>query len=102
MATTIAEHALSFIHDGAVVGLGSGRASMNFVRALGARVQAGLQIRGIPTSQTTADLAQSLGIPLITPDEVDKIDIAVDGADEVDPSLHLARDVQCAGGLGLK
>ena len=91
MATSIAEHALSFIHDGDTVGLGSGRAARNFVRALGARVEADLQIRGIPTSQATADLAHSLGIPLFRPDEVDQIDIAVDGADEVDPSLQLIK-----------
>ena len=91
MATSIAEHALSFIHDGDTVGLGSGRAARNFVRALGARVEAGLQIRGVPTSQATADLAHSLGIPLFRPDEVDQIDIAVDGADEVEPSLQLIK-----------
>jgi ribose 5-phosphate isomerase A len=91
MATSIAEHALTFITDGNVVGLGSGRASRNFVRALGARVQAGLQVEGIPTSQTTADLAKSLGIRLTTLNDVDRIDIAIDGADEVDPALHLIK-----------
>ncbi len=91
MAQRIAEHALSLIDDGAVVGLGSGRAARDFVRALGACVQAGLQVQGVPTSQITADLARSLGIPLFRPDEVDQIDIAVDGADEVDPSLQLIK-----------
>lgn len=91
MVTSIAEHALTFITDGNVVGLGSGRASRNFVRALGARVQAGLQIQGIPTSQTTADLAKSLRIPLTTLNDVDRVDIAIDGADEVDPALHLIK-----------
>ena len=91
MATSITEYALSLIGDGAVVGLGSGRAARNFVRALGARVRAGFHVQGVPTSQTTADLAHSLGIPLCRPDEVDRIDIAVDGADEVDPSLQLIK-----------
>ena len=91
MATRMTERALSFVHDGDIVGLGSGRAARNFVRALGARVQAGFQIQGVPTSQTTADLAYSLGIPLRRPDEVDQVDIAVDGADEVDPSLQLIK-----------
>ncbi len=91
MVTSIAEHALTFITDGNVVGLGSGRASRNFVRALGARVQAGLQIQGIPTSRTTADLAKSLRIPLTTLNDVDRVDIAIDGADEVDPALHLIK-----------
>lgn len=91
MTTNITEHALTFLTDGDIVGLGSGRAARNFVRALGTRVQAGLRVQGIPTSQATADLAKSLGIPLITLDDVDRIDIAIDGADEVDPSLHLIK-----------
>ena len=91
MATSIAEHALNFITDGNVVGLGSGRASRNFVHALGARIQAGLQVRGIPTSRATADLAKSLQIPLTTLNEVGRVDIAIDGADEVDPALHLIK-----------
>ena len=91
MTTLIAERALSFVKDGDVVGLGSGRASMDFVRALGARVQAGLNVRGIPTSQATADLARTLGIPLTSLDAVEGVDIAVDGADEVDPTLDLIK-----------
>ncbi len=87
----IAEHALEFVKDGDVVGLGTGRAATAFVRALGARVQAGLHIRGIPTSRVTMDLALELGIPLTTFDAVDTIDIAVDGADEVDPDLNLIK-----------
>ena len=88
---TIAEHALEFVKDGDVVGLGTGRAATAFVRALGAKVQAGLNIRGIPTSQATMDLAQELGIPLATFDTVERIDVAVDGADEVDPDLNLIK-----------
>ena len=87
----MAERALEFVKDGDVVGLGTGRAATAFVRALGMRVQAGLQIRGIPTSQVTTDLAQELGIPLTTFEQVDTIDIAVDGADEVDPQLNLIK-----------
>ncbi len=88
---TIAERALEFVKDGDVVGLGTGRAATAFVRALGARVRAGLQIRGIPTSQVTRALAQEIGIPLTTFDAVETIDIAVDGADEVDPALNLIK-----------
>ena len=88
---TIAERALEFVKDGDVVGLGTGRAASAFVRALGARVQAGLRIRGIPTSHGTRALAQELGIPLTTVDAVESIDIAVDGADEVDPALNLIK-----------
>jgi ribose 5-phosphate isomerase A len=87
----LVEAALGMISDGAVVGLGSGRAATRFIRALGARVAEGLHVRGVPTSQSTADLASELGIPLTTLDEVESLDIAVDGADEVDPQLNLIK-----------
>jgi ribose 5-phosphate isomerase A len=83
--------ALSMIRDGFVVGLGSGRAAAAFVRALGRRVAEGLRIRGVPTSQATANLAAGLGIPLVSLDGVDSIDVTVDGADEVDPQLNLIK-----------
>ena len=88
---TVAERALEFVKDGDVVGLGTGRAASAFVRALGARVRAGLRIRGISTSQATRALAQELGISLTTFDAVETIDIAVDGADEVDPDRNLIK-----------
>jgi ribose 5-phosphate isomerase A len=87
----LAERALERIADGAVVGLGTGRAATAFIHALGHRVRAGLRIRGVPTSEATADLARQLGIPLATLDEVDALDVAVDGADEVDPQRNLIK-----------
>ncbi|HEV3416930.1 MAG TPA: ribose-5-phosphate isomerase RpiA [Pirellulales bacterium] len=87
----LVEAALAMIPHGAVVGLGSGRAATRFVRALGRRVADGLQISGVPTSQGTADLARKLGIPLATLDDVESIDIDIDGADEVDPQLNLIK-----------
>jgi ribose 5-phosphate isomerase A len=88
---TIADRALEEIRDDLVVGLGTGRAATAFIKALGARVQSGLRIRGIPTSQASAQLAKQLGIPLGTLEEIDRIDVAVDGADEVDPQLNLIK-----------
>jgi len=88
---TIAEHALAMVSDGQVLGLGTGRAATDFVKALGQRVRAGLRVRGVPTSQTTADLAKQLGIPLTTLAEIAELDIAFDGADEVDPQLRLIK-----------
>jgi ribose 5-phosphate isomerase A len=79
------------IQDGQVIGLGSGRAATAFVHALGKRVQEGLRVRGVPTSQATASLATQLGIPLTTLDEIESIDVDVDGADEVDPQLNLIK-----------
>jgi ribose 5-phosphate isomerase A len=87
----LAESALKMIEEDFVVGLGSGRTATAFVRALGQRVQQGLRVRAIPTSQATAQLAQELGIPLVTLDEVPAIDVTVDGADEVDPQLNLIK-----------
>jgi ribose 5-phosphate isomerase A len=88
---TAAERALEFIANDTVVGLGSGRASTSFIHAVGERVKGGLRIRGVPTSQATADLATQLGIPLVRLDEIEHIDVAVDGADEVDPRLDLIK-----------
>ena len=89
--SNIASAALEMIRDGLVVGLGSGKAARAFVEALGEKVRQGLKIRGIPTSQETAELAERCGIPLTNFDEVDVIDITFDGADEVDPRLDLIK-----------
>jgi ribose 5-phosphate isomerase A len=88
---TIYERALDFVADGAVVGLGSGRASTEFIKLVGARVRGGLRVRGVPTSQNSADLAQSLGIPLVSLEEGMPLAVTVDGADEVDPQLNLIK-----------
>ncbi len=83
--------AASWAEAGMVIGLGTGRAAAGFVRELGARVRGGLQVRGIPTSRATEALARSLDIPLIGFDEVAAVDLAVDGADEVDPDSNLIK-----------
>jgi ribose 5-phosphate isomerase A len=87
----LAARALHFVHDGAVVGLGTGRAATAFVEALGERVQSGMRVTGVPTSQVTAATARRLGISLVALDDVDEIDVTVDGADEVDPHLNLIK-----------
>jgi len=87
----IAERALEMIPEDAVVGLGTGHAATAFIHALGERVRQGLRVRGVPTSQTSADLARQLGIPLTTLEEIDAIDVDVDGADEVDPHCNLIK-----------
>jgi ribose 5-phosphate isomerase A len=86
-----ARASLRFVHDGDVVGLGTGSTAVHMVRLLGEKVRAGLKIRGIPTSQHTKELAASLGIPLITLDECQQIDVTIDGADEVNPDLQLIK-----------
>lgn len=87
-----AHRAVDFIESGMIVGLGSGSTSAIAVRELGRRVQEeGLSIQGIPTSEDTRVLAESLGIPLTTLASVDHIDVTIDGADEVDPYLRLIK-----------
>ncbi len=86
----LAAHALELVKDGAIVGLGSGRAATAFLRALAARVREGLSVRAVPTSEETARLARDSGIPLIGLDEAVP-DLTVDGADEVDPQLNLIK-----------
>jgi ribose 5-phosphate isomerase A len=88
---TIADEALSMIEEGTVIGLGTGRAATEFVRALGDRVKAGFRITGVPTSQATAALASQLGIPLTTLDRVEELAVTFDGADEVDSNLDLIK-----------
>jgi ribose 5-phosphate isomerase A len=88
---TNGEKALEYVDDGAVVGLGTGRAATEFIHQLGTRVREGLEVLGVPTSLASATLAERLGIPLTTLDEVESLDVAVDGADEVDPNLDLIK-----------
>jgi len=82
-----AQHALGLVSDGQTLGLGTGRAAAAFVDALGERVRKGLRVRGVPTSVATAEQATRLGIPLVTLEEAGELDLAFDGADEVDPNL---------------
>jgi ribose 5-phosphate isomerase A len=79
-----AQGALDYVKDGMVLGLGTGSTAGFVVQALGARMATGLKIVGIPTSERTATLARSLGIPLATFAEYQRIDLTIDGADEVE------------------
>jgi ribose 5-phosphate isomerase A len=90
-AAALAAEALRHVASGQIVGLGTGRAASAFVRALGQRVAGGLDVRGVPTSEATAALAREGGIKLVTPDDIEAIDVAVDGADEVDPRGDLIK-----------
>lgn len=81
--------AAQFVKDGMVVGLGTGSTAYYFVAEIGRRVQEeGLQVIGVTTSSRTTAQAQSLGIPLKSVDEIDSIDVTVDGADEVDRDFN--------------
>jgi ribose 5-phosphate isomerase A len=83
--------AAQLVCDGDIVGLGTGSTAYFAVVALGERVRAGLKMIGIPTSIQTGDLARAAGIRLTTLDNYPKIDITIDGADEIDPRLNLIK-----------
>jgi len=76
------EHAAAAVSDGDVVGLGTGSTAAHAIRRLGARVDSGLDIRGIPTSYQSRTLALEVGVPVTTLDEATP-DVAIDGADQV-------------------
>jgi ribose 5-phosphate isomerase A len=76
-----ARKSLDFVEDGMVVGLGTGSTAKYAIEFLGDRVRQGLRIRGIPTSRASAELARVAGIPLITFEDADSVDVTIDGAD---------------------
>lgn len=82
------EAAARLVEAGMVVGLGTGSTAAWFVKALAAR---GLDVRGVPTSEATANLARELGMTLSSLDDVKSIDLTVDGADEIGPGLSLIK-----------
>ena len=86
-----AARAVEFVQSGMKLGLGTGSTAKHFVELLGARVRDGLDVIGVPTSEATRDDAIRCGIRLTTLDEIDRLDLTVDGADEVDPSLDLIK-----------
>jgi ribose 5-phosphate isomerase A len=83
--------ALEYIRDGMALGLGTGSTAAAFVRLLGARVRDGLQVRGVATSTATEALARAEGIAVTTLDELPALDLAIDGADEVDSHMDLIK-----------
>lgn len=91
--------AVEFVRDGMIVGLGTGSTAKHMVVALGDKVRAGMKLRGVPTSQETAALAKQAGIALIESDNRWEIDVAIDGADQVDPGFNL---IKGGGGALLK
>jgi ribose 5-phosphate isomerase A len=81
-----ARHSLQYVSDGMVVGLGTGATAAHAVRMIGALVRDGLRLVGVPTSAATAALASEHGIPLVSLDQVEAVDVTIDGADEVAPN----------------
>jgi ribose 5-phosphate isomerase A len=86
-----AARALEYVRDGMKLGLGTGSTAKHFVELLGERVRAGLDVIGVPTSEATRADAVRCGIRLTTLDDIDRLDLTVDGADEIDPALNLIK-----------
>ena len=85
------ERAIEYVKDGMVVGLGTGSTTFFAIKRLGMMVNEGLDIIGIPTSLQTEEIAKESGIRLSNLEEHPKIDVTIDGADEVDPQLDLIK-----------
>ena len=86
-----AERAAEYIQDGMKVGLGTGSTAYFAICKLGERVRDGLQIQAVATSEASDKLAREWGIPIIPFDQIGRLDITIDGADEVDPEFNLIK-----------
>ena len=93
MKQAVAEAAVQQIRDGMVVGLGSGSTAALMIQGLGAKLKSGelKDITGVTTSFQGEVLAAELGIPLKSLNAISRIDLAIDGADEVDPDFQLIK-----------
>lgn len=84
----LGQYALRYVKSGQTVGLGTGHAAAAFIRAL---ISSGIKVRGVPTSSASEQMAREGGIEVVGLDAAGKIDVTVDGADEVDPRLNLIK-----------
>ena len=87
-----ADASLAYVKDGMVLGLGTGSTARHVLEGLARRIaDEGLHVLGVPTSLATAQAAKLLGIPLTSLEDHPVLDLAIDGADEVDPRLDLIK-----------
>ncbi len=86
-----AREAVKFVGENQIIGLGTGSTAKYAVEEIGKLVAEGLQIKCVATSNKTAELAESLNIKLVSIDEVEAIDLTIDGADEFDADLNLIK-----------
>jgi ribose 5-phosphate isomerase A len=87
----VGKRAAEFVEDGMAVGLGTGTTSIMFIRALGERVKAGLNIRCVASSDASTALGKSLGMDVVGLADLPELDIYIDGADEIGPGLSLIK-----------
>lgn len=86
-----AEAAMELVEEGMTIGLGTGSTAKHFVELLAEEIADGLMVKGVPTSEETQRLAESLGVPLLPVERVNQIHLTVDGADEVDENGYLIK-----------
>ncbi len=93
MKQEVGRQAAARVQSNTVIGLGTGSTTAYAIQFIGERLAAGeiTNVKGVPTSFQASVLAKRYGIPLTTLDEVDTIDLAIDGADEVDPQMNLTK-----------
>lgn len=98
--SALSRDALKYVKDGQVLGLGSGRAATAFVKSLSSYIRTKkIQIKGVPTSLQIKLIAEQEGIPIIESDQIDRIDVVFDGADQIDSEKNL---IKGGGGALLK
>jgi ribose 5-phosphate isomerase A len=86
-----AEASLKFVKPGMILGLGTGSTARHVLEGIARLVRSGVELQGVPTSLATAEAARLLGIPLTSMEEHPRLDLAIDGADEVVPNLDLIK-----------
>ncbi|QOS78260.1 ribose-5-phosphate isomerase RpiA [Paenibacillus sp. JNUCC31] len=86
-----AEHAAEYVEDGMKVGLGTGSTAYYAICRIGERVREGLNIQAVATSEASDKLAREWGIPIVPFDQIGRLDLTIDGADEVDPEFNLIK-----------
>jgi ribose 5-phosphate isomerase A len=91
LKVSAARAALDLVEDGMRLGLGTGSTAAHFVALLGKKVATGLKVICVPSSEATRAQAEKLGIPLTTLDDMPRLDLTVDGADEIDPDLRMIK-----------
>lgn len=89
--TRLGIESAKWVEDGMLVGLGTGSTAEAMINALGERVRDGLRFTAVATSNRTAEQASSLGIALQQLSNIDRLDLCIDGADEIDPALNLVK-----------
>ena len=82
------EKSTEYIKDGMILGLGTGSTAYYMIKKVGELIKNGMKIKAVATSKSTESLARELKIPLLSIDEVDRIDLAIDGVDEIDNEFN--------------